>query len=355
MPNLETAIRLFIIGQEFLIALLLLMGSGSRNVRIAGALLLIGVAGYLYNSDAVLRNSVPTMLPLVMLLAIAVPYGLWAFARALFEAPMPRPWIAMVFLAIGTATWIIFVARDFFGEAWVDTSDLLMHVAGLVMVFHALWLAAAGRPDDLLEARRRFRMIFVVLVSIQVTAVLVVELLLGRTTPPGWLTLLNVVFIGALTMGLAVPLLRLNPVFFASPAGSTQIEQKREEKPLAAADRVLHDKLMASMSEAAYLETGRTIQNLAAELGFPEHQLRRLINRQLGYRNFSAFLNSYRIEDAKTRLSQAEYARTPVLTIALDLGYGSLGPFNRAFKAATGMTPTAYREQAIPGISADSE
>jgi AraC-like DNA-binding protein len=33
----------------------------------------------------------------------------------------------------------------------------------------------------------------------------------------------------------------------------------------------------------------------------------------------------------------------PVLTIALDAGFSSLGPFNRAFKADTGLTPTEYR------------
>lgn len=355
MPNLETAIRLIVIGQELLIALLLLVGSGSRNTRIAGALLPIGVAGYLINSDAVLYDSVPALLPLVTLLAIAVPYCLWAFVRALFEAAMPRRWITIVVLTIGGATWLISVGRDFFGEAWADTAYLLMHVVALVIVSHALWLAAAGRPDDLLEARRRFRMIFVVLVSIQVAAVLVVELLLGRTPPPGWLTLLNVIFIGGLTMGLAVPLLRLNSVFLASPARLTQSEHEREKKSLGAADRVLHQKLMTSMSAGTYRKSGLTIRTLAAELGFPEHQVRRLINRHLGFRNFSAFLNSYRIEEAKSQLSQAEYARTPVLTIALDLGYGSLGPFNRAFKAATDMTPTSYREQAIAVTSADSE
>ena len=33
----------------------------------------------------------------------------------------------------------------------------------------------------------------------------------------------------------------------------------------------------------------------------------------------------------------------PVLTIALDAGFSSLGPFNRAFKAETGATPSEYR------------
>jgi AraC-like DNA-binding protein len=44
-----------------------------------------------------------------------------------------------------------------------------------------------------------------------------------------------------------------------------------------------------------------------------------------------------------------------VLTIALDLGYASLGPFNRAFKEMTGITPTAYRQQELGRTSADTE
>jgi AraC-like DNA-binding protein len=39
----------------------------------------------------------------------------------------------------------------------------------------------------------------------------------------------------------------------------------------------------------------------------------------------------------------------PVLTIALDLGFGSIGPFNRAFKDATGMTPTEFRRAHLGG------
>ena len=38
-------------------------------------------------------------------------------------------------------------------------------------------------------------------------------------------------------------------------------------------------------------------------------------------------------------------AHLPVLTIALDCGYGSIGPFNRAFKARYGITPGQFRNQ----------
>ncbi len=89
------------------------------------------------------------------------------------------------------------------------------------------------------------------------------------------------------------------------------------------------------------------IGQLAQELGLTEHRLRRLINSRLGYRNFADFLNARRVEAAKQRLASPTDARTTVAVIAFDLGYGSLGPFNRAFRAATGATPTEWRRQAL--------
>ena len=110
---------------------------------------------------------------------------------------------------------------------------------------------------------------------------------------------------------------------------------------------------LAAMDDGAYRETGLTISLLASSLDYPEHHLRRLINGHLGFRNFSEFLNSYRITEARDRLSDPDRVRVPVLTTALDLGYGSLGPFNRAFKESAGMTPTEFRQLSLS--NADSE
>jgi len=66
-----------------------------------------------------------------------------------------------------------------------------------------------------------------------------------------------------------------------------------------------------------------------------------------GHRNFNAFLNRYRIEEAKAALADPEQKEVPVLTIAMDAGFQSLGPFNRAFKAATDLTPTEFRRLAL--------
>ncbi len=75
----------------------------------------------------------------------------------------------------------------------------------------------------------------------------------------------------------------------------------------------------------------------------PEHRLRRLINGTLGYRNFASLINERRIAAARIVLADPAQASKSVAAIAFELGFGSLGPFNRAFKEATGATPTEWR------------
>ena len=70
-----------------------------------------------------------------------------------------------------------------------------------------------------------------------------------------------------------------------------------------------------------------------------------MINGSMGYRNFNQFLNHFRIQEASRRLVDRDTRRLPVLTIAIDVGYASLAPFNKAFKNIHGITPTEYRKQ----------
>lgn len=114
-------------------------------------------------------------------------------------------------------------------------------------------------------------------------------------------------------------------------------------------ERGLYEALEAFMESGGYRTVDLGIGRLADKLAVPEHRLRKLINGHLGFRNFSTFLNGYRVREACERLGDPDSARTPVLTIALELGYGSVGPFNRAFKAVTGLTPTDYRKRARRG------
>ena len=86
--------------------------------------------------------------------------------------------------------------------------------------------------------------------------------------------------------------------------------------------------------EKVYLTHGLSIGALAKRLAMPEYRLRALINKRLGYRNFNALLHEYRLRDACEQLADPAKAHLPILTIALDVGYQSIAPFNQAFRDA---------------------
>jgi AraC-like DNA-binding protein len=91
-----------------------------------------------------------------------------------------------------------------------------------------------------------------------------------------------------------------------------------------------------------YREPELKVIDLAHRLGTAEHKLSRLITQTLGEKNFNQMINRHRIAYACGRLGAAGDDAT-ILDISGDAGFASLGPFNRAFKIATGYTPTAYR------------
>jgi len=123
--------------------------------------------------------------------------------------------------------------------------------------------------------------------------------------------------------------------------------QRRAPAELPDADRLAARLLAHMQSERPYRNETLTIAALAGQLGEPEYRLRRLINGTLGHRNFAGFLNDYRLGEVKQALADPAQREVPILTIALDAGFGSLGPFNRAFRQAEGMTPSEFRRAAL--------
>lgn len=132
-----------------------------------------------------------------------------------------------------------------------------------------------------------------------------------------------------------------------TPADPPPPEPEPEPAPDPAEDR-LADSLQHAMAvEHAYRSEDLSIASLAARLSVPEYRLRRLINQRLGHRNFNAYVNGFRLAEAMAALADSSKRELPVLTIALTAGFQSIGPFNRAFKAATGLTPTEFRKEKL--------
>ena len=93
-----------------------------------------------------------------------------------------------------------------------------------------------------------------------------------------------------------------------------------------------------------YRDPSISIGVLAGRLSIPAHHLSQVINDKMGKRFFD-LINGYRIEEAKTRLANGNVEKQKILAVALDVGFGSLGSFNRAFKRYTGTTPTEFRNR----------
>ncbi|MFU1682378.1 helix-turn-helix domain-containing protein [Phaeobacter piscinae] len=71
------------------------------------------------------------------------------------------------------------------------------------------------------------------------------------------------------------------------------------------------------------------------------------MNKELGFRNFPSFVNSYRIEQAKHILTDPMRSDYPIQSVAYDVGFSSIGPFNRAFRSLQGMSPTEFRKRSL--------
>lgn len=335
----EIVLRLVTIGANLLLLVLILGGDVRKPIRIAFTGLLVGSTCYQLNSAP--QFGLPRDIRLwIDIFSVFTPFWTWLFARFLFEREPSLRLVALFAVAL-LASWFF----AFFLPQTDPLGFVAIHVVSLVLLADLLFTAWSGRDDDLIERRRTIRLWLPVLLAVQASGILVYELIFGTDSPLPAVTLLNSLSILAVTVFAGSVLLQTNPELLVE-----SVREPRAERPVAElspSEIVLKDRLEQTMAEGFWRTEGLTIATLAARLDTPEHRLRALINRRLGYRNFSAFLNMHRIAEAKAILADRDRVDLPVLTIAMDLGYNSLPTFNRAFRELTGQTPTDFRRVAI--------
>lgn len=268
----------------------------------------------------------------------------WLLTRALFDDTFQlRWWHGLI--------WAATVAYSFVNCMWIAPGGhaqiAIIMVNSLVLVFVAL---AVGQTIgswsvDLVERRRRVRVFIVAASALYggLNALLQIAYAGSRVTVD-WANLVNAAVLTAIVAAITWAMMRVDgaDLFTLPPAEAAVLTKPAATEE--AADQRLVDALMRLMAdERIYRQDNVAIGTLATRLKIPEYRLRRLINQRLGYRNFNVFLNEHRIAEAKAALADPTQAEVPVITIAMDAGFQSLGPFNRAFKAITGVTPTEYR------------
>ena len=314
--------------------------SGRPAIRIAGALMVLSTAAYVLNSSVLTRDAMGyglASLP-VHFLALGGAGWFWLFVVTLFEdRPISATTLApgALLTAVGLVGWI--GRQEMSSPIWIGHNLI---EAGLAI--HALFVIASSWRGDLVETRRRLRGPVLAIVTFYVLALSGFEISEGFGLRQPWFDIAGAAALAFMCgLGAVAFVQALPDLFGASTAAATN-------DGLDAGDRLVLSRLETLMAEGqAWKREGLTIGALAGDVGAPEHKLRRLINDHLGFRNFAAFVNARRIDAAKTQLSDPARARESVSAIAFDLGFGSLGPFNRAFKEVTGQTPTEWRRQRL--------
>jgi len=349
---IEAALRGGAVVLLVLVAVLLVRDARRVPAAAFGALFALGAACYTIVSASVFAFEFPSALSPLRIVAMGNPVVFCLFAAALFDDDFrPSWWQALA--------WLALVAIGILG-LWTGFPLLRWLCSGLGLLCNAIgvWYVMAGRALDLVEERRRLRAVLVVLGALYSAVIIASEMAWAPASVGPVLYLANGAGLLAITSVFAVFLLTISRdgALISLPLSASQAALPRRlvTRPVLAerSERDDDARRLTSLRhlmehDRAYREEGLSIGNLAAKLGISEHGLRRLINQRLGYRNFNAFLNFYRLDDVMAALADPAQEAVPILTIALDAGFQSLGPFNRAFKSQTGMTPSEFRRQQL--------
>ena len=259
----------------------------------------------------------------------------WLLARALFD-PLPRDawWPRIVVLIVATSGASAVLAPDGLAARVVGNLYTLSGSTTLLLTFVEPF---HHYRRGLASAEKRFRLAFLALYAVLVGAS-VLGLWASAGADPRWDNLVKCACaVAGLGGAMAAVGFRLRRPLetMSTPRRAPTVEDRRLAERL---EPVLQQGRIDS-------EPDLRIGDVAARLGEPEYRVSQCISGALGFANFNRLINHYRVERARQRL--ADPAETgSILQIAFDCGFGSIGPFNRAFKDQVGSTPRAFRRAA---------
>lgn len=95
-----------------------------------------------------------------------------------------------------------------------------------------------------------------------------------------------------------------------------------------------------------YLDSELSLTSLAQALDMHPNSLSKIINDGVG-KNFSDFINDYRVHAVIDRLKDSKYDHITLLGISFECGFNSKTTFNRVFKNVTGKTPLDFKKMVL--------
>lgn len=212
-----------------------------------------------------------------------------------------------------------------------------------VFVGFALYWTIVDWRLDLVEIRRRIRALFVIGIGLNIIgSSLLLRVIIDQNTIANYYA--HLALTAANLLILAFVVLVFTGAELDELPDPGRVREVARPPTLSPEVAGVLARLAALLEiEHVYRRPSLTLKDLANLVGLPEYRLRKVINEQLGYQNFNVFLHHYRIWEACRQLRDPQMRRTPILTIALSVGYQSINTFNRGFRDIMDMTPSEYR------------
>ena len=333
MEFANTLIGVLTSSQVMLFVSILLISKNPPDIKAIAVLLMCAIIVYLFIPLIKITGNIDSFAP-ILAFPDLIPLFTLLFVWAVFEEACKFPlWIiALCVFEMAITLWRTSHAASFSSFALVAQ---LINVCIAAYAIHIVW---RGREHDLVEMRLKVRLFFVSALSVTVLGVSISEIFrIYQIDLPG--SLLASLWMLAVAFLSNLAFIKMNPnLILVGDPKELVISEKAD-------DPIIDELLRRMQDERLYADHDLRVASLADIVGIPEYQLRQKINQNLGYRNFNQFVNRYRIEEAGQRL--VEDSRSPVLSIALDVGFRSISSFNTAFQTQYGVSPTKYRSDAL--------
>jgi AraC-like DNA-binding protein len=284
--------------------------------------------------------------------AIAIAYLFWIFSLSLFRDSFKFGKFHLIIIILKFPVSIVPLLKhkdlNLFGSYGPGVVPALLPgmLFSLALVFHSMLIALEHREDDLVEGRRKIRPFFILLTGSLLLLGLIGFLILKPLGYGHIAEALTAVSNLIICISFVVGILEIPQIYLPDKAS----------KPDYPGDPYVKEKIRAAFeTDHIHRTEGLTVRDLAKAIGVQEYKIRRQINGDMGFRNFNDLLNRYRIQDACEVLSDPKQSDVTIIRIAMDTGFPSPGPFNRAFRTIVGITPTEYRRQSLQKNNTISE
>ena len=131
------------------------------------------------------------------------------------------------------------------------------------------------------------------------------------------------------------------PITEAAETGEEEEEAEESDKTNTGTE-LMRQISQLMEQEQLYLDSDLKLADLATRLHTNRNAVSACINSQRGY-SFSQFISNYRVEHAKQLLRQ--HPDMKMTEVWMQSGFTTESSFFRAFKAATGLTPTEWKAE----------